>query len=119
MPTVPARIQSTRPTSPITILGQQVHIRTQLRLVEHLTRESGPQRKPIERERNHARHIGIGLFQRDAGLEPGDASIAEFSDAHVGPIELEGQQHGRIGAQELERGRQNADDLTRPAIDVQ
>ena len=119
MPTVPASIQSTRPTSPITSWASGAYSRTQARVVEHLARESGPQGKPIEGKRNHATHVGIRLFQRDARLDPRDSAITEVSEAHFGPIEPEWQQHGGIGAEELERGRQNADHFERPAINIQ
>ena len=108
-PTVPASIQSTRPTSPMTSSAKGRTFGPQPRLVEHLARESGPQSKPIEGKGNHARYVGIRLFQRDARLQPRDTAVAEVSDAHLGTIEPEQQQHGRIGAQELEEWRENAD----------
>ena len=119
MPTVPGENPEHAADVADDVLGQRAHIRTQPRLVEHLARESGPQSKPIEGKGNHARYVGIRLFQRDARLEPRDTAVAEVSDAHLGPIEAERQQHGRIGAQELERRRENADHLARPAINVQ
>ena len=93
-PTVPSRIQSIWPTSPITSADSGRTLRPDLRVVEHLPRESGRQRKALDRERQHPRDVGVGLFDRDARLQPRDPLVAEVADDDLGAVEAE--RHRRI-----------------------
>ena len=88
------------------VLGQRPDVRPQLELLVALFEE-----------RDHARHVGVRLRQRDARLQPGHGLKVEHHVVHA--FELHRQQHVRIGAQEPERGGQHADDLAGCAIDVE
>ena len=88
------------------VIGQRAHVRLQLQ-----------SRKGRREKRDHARHIGVGLGQRDARLQPGERLKPEADSAGRVDVQRHRQHDVGTGAQKLERRGQHADHFARPAID--
>ena len=88
------------------VIGERAHVRLQLQPREH-RRE----------QRDHPRHIGVGLGQRDVRLQPRERLEPEADAARRAGVQRHGQHDFGTGAQERERRGKHTDDFARPAID--
>ena len=90
------------------VCRERAHVRPQLQ-----SREYGRQ------ERDHARGVGVGLGERDAGLHPCERLKPEADEPRR--VHVEGhRQHDRgTRPKEREGRRQHADDFNRRAVDHQ
>ncbi len=98
-------------------LLQRPQDRRQPRLLEHLGVVAGKRREATKREWDKASEIGGALRERHARLQPRDARVVELSQTRVAPIEPDRQEHRRLLIEETEIRGQDADDLSRTAIE--
>ena len=99
-------------------LLQRPQDRREPRLLEHLgvvCRRSGGKRRS-ETGTSRARSA-VRLRERHARLQPRDARVVELPQTRVAPIEPDRQDHRRLLIEETEIRRQDADDLSRAAIE--
>ncbi len=115
---LPMRTQSSWLTSPDDILAERTDFRPDTGFVEEIQAEARRGRKAGPDGGNHAGDVGIGGFERDAGLEPRDAFIAELAQRGLVAVELQGQKESRfVPVEEMEVAGHDADDLVRLAIE--
>ena len=119
MPTVP-RMHPEHPADIANdVLRQRPQVGGEPRLLKHLLGEARRHRKAFHHERDHPRHVGVGLRDGHAWLEPGEAPEAEVPHEQLGPVQPERQNDLRVGVEELEGRGKHADDFSWCPIDDQ
>ncbi len=91
-------------------------VRRQTDSVPYFLRHTGHQRKLLDEERNHPCDIAVGLCERHPGFQSSDAVLAEGARACRRSVESQWQDQLRIGIEEREGRRKDADDFARLAI---
>jgi hypothetical protein len=99
------------------VLLERPQAGSEARLLEHLLVEAARGREPLERHRQQARHVRVGLREGGARLEPGHALVAELPEQHLGPVEPQREDEGVFEVEEAEVARHHADDLHRLSVD--
>ena len=99
------------------VLLERANLRTDVRVLKQLDAEALRRGKRVHDDGQHARDVGVGLFECDAGLETRETVVAVVAEFHFAAIELEGSHDGGIAVvQEVERARKDSNDEAAVAI---
>src|SRR5262245_55920505 len=71
----------------------------------------------VEPDRDHVGDVGVGLLERDAGLEPRHSLKAEITEKELVAVEALGDDQFRLRIQEAKILRHHSDDGARAGIE--